>query len=69
LKLNKTLIVIPNAGQGADTARVGNVIKSARNIPDVKTAGINTINVYDIVKYDSMVVTKESVRLLEEVYV
>jgi large subunit ribosomal protein L4 len=44
------------------------VIKSARNLPKVKTAAINTINVYDILKYDTMVVTKEAVAAIEEVY-
>jgi large subunit ribosomal protein L4 len=38
-----------------------NVILSARNIPGVKTAGVNTINVYDILHYDSLVITKDAV--------
>ncbi|MCL2187751.1 MAG: 50S ribosomal protein L4 [Defluviitaleaceae bacterium] len=45
-----------------------NVMLSARNIPDIKTAGVNTINVYDILKYDSFVVTKEAVEQMQEVY-
>ena len=45
-----------------------NVILSARNIPDVKTEARNEINVYDILKYDSLVMTKDAVKALEEVY-
>jgi large subunit ribosomal protein L4 len=45
-----------------------NVILSARNIPSVKTAGVNTINVYDILKFDTFVVTKEAVAQMQEVY-
>lgn len=45
-----------------------NVIRSARNIPGIKTAGVNTINVYDILRYDSFVVTKEAVEQMQEVY-
>jgi large subunit ribosomal protein L4 len=45
-----------------------NVMLSARNIPGIKTAGVNTINVYDILRYDSFVVTKEAVEQMQEVY-
>jgi len=45
-----------------------NVILSARNIPTLKTAGINTINVYDILKHDTFVVTKDAVAQMQEVY-
>ena len=45
-----------------------NVVASANNIPDVKTALTNTINVYDILKYDKLVVTKDAVATIEEVY-
>ena len=45
-----------------------NVALSARNIPTVKTAYTNTINVYDILKYDTLVVTKAAVATIEEVY-
>ncbi len=41
---------------------------STRNIPNVKTALVNTINTYDILKYDSFVVTKDAVEKIEEVY-
>ena len=44
------------------------VIKSANNIPNVQTALTNTINVYDILKHDTMVVTKAAVATIEEVY-
>ena len=45
-----------------------NLILSARNIPGVKTALTSTINVYDILKYDTVVVSKEAVSNIEEVY-
>lgn len=41
---------------------------SARNIPDVKTASVSTINVYDLLKYNTLVVTKDAVAKIEEVY-
>ena len=45
-----------------------NVVLSARNIPTVKTTMTNAINVYDILKYDSLVLTKDAVAAIEEVY-
>ncbi|MGE5613417.1 MAG: 50S ribosomal protein L4 [Bacillota bacterium] len=45
-----------------------NVEKSARNIPGVKTALVNTINVFDILKYDKFIITKDAVEKVEEVY-
>lgn len=45
-----------------------NVMLSARNIPNVKTSLTNTINVYDILKYDTVVITKDAVVAIEEVY-
>ncbi|MCL1883895.1 MAG: 50S ribosomal protein L4 [Defluviitaleaceae bacterium] len=60
LELGKALFVIAGASE--------NVILSARNIPNIKTAGVNTINVYDILKYDSLVVTKEAIEKIQEVY-
>ena len=56
----KTLIVL------ADTNKV--VIKSAANIAGVKTAQVNTINTYDILNADSVVIVKDAVKTLEEVY-
>ena len=44
------------------------VILSARNIPGVMTAQVNTINTYDILKYDAVVTTKVGVAKIEEVY-
>lgn len=44
------------------------VIKSAANIPGVKTAAVNTLNVYDVLNCDSLVVVKDAVRQIEEVY-
>jgi len=45
-----------------------NVVRSAKNIPNVKTAYVNTINVYDILKYNKFIVTKEAAAKIEEVY-
>jgi len=44
------------------------VYLSARNIPKIETAGVNTINTYDILKYDSLLLTKQAAALIEEVY-
>ena len=60
LKVNKALVVV---GEDSD-----NVVKSAKNIPSVKTAYVNTINVYDILKYNTVVATKAAVANIEEVY-
>ena len=60
LKLSKALVVLDEIDE--------NVILSARNIPDVKTAQVNTINVYDILKYDNLVLTESAVKTIEEVY-
>ncbi|HSH36140.1 50S ribosomal protein L4 [Schnuerera sp.] len=46
-----------------------NVIKAARNIPNVETTFVNTLNVYDILNYDSFIITKDAVRKVEEVFV
>ena len=60
LKADKALVVLNDNDK--------NVILSAKNIPDVKTALTNTINVYDILKYDKLIVTKDAVATIEEVY-
>ena len=60
LKVSKALVVV---GDDSD-----NVVKSAKNIPTVKTAYVNTINVYDILKYNTVVATKTAVANIEEVY-
>lgn len=59
-----------NAGKALVVLEEGNnnAVLSARNLSDVKTAGVSTINVYDILKYDSLVVTKAAVNKIEEVY-
>ena len=60
LKVSKALVVV---GDDSD-----NVVKSAKNIPTVKNAYVNTINVYDILKYNTVVATKTAVANIEEVY-
>ena len=60
LKVNKALVVVD---ENSD-----NVVKSAKNIQSVKTAYVNTINVYDILKYNTVVATKAAVAKIEEVY-
>ena len=60
LNVNKSLVVLEDANERA--------VVAARNIPTVKTASVSTINVYDILKYDSVVVTKAAVEKIEEVY-
>ena len=62
LELKKALVVIDCPGDE-------NVILSARNIPTIKTAYFNTINVYDILNHDSLVVTKGAMEKIQEVYV
>ena len=44
------------------------VVKSAANIPGVKTATVNTLSVYDILNYDKFIVSSEAVKKIEEVY-
>ena len=60
LKLDKALVVLKDNDQ--------NVILSARNIANVKTALTNTINVFDILKYDALVLDKAALETIEEVY-
>ena len=60
LKVSKALVVV-----GGDNK---NVVLSARNIPSVKTASTATINVYDILKYDTLVITQDAVATITEVY-
>lgn len=56
----KALIVLPEVDR--------KVVNSARNIPGVKTAQINTLNVYDIVDADKLIIVKDAVAKIEEVY-
>ena len=60
LKINKALVVLEDDNKNAEL--------SARNIPDVKTARTNTINVYDILKYNTVIATKAVVAAIEEGY-
>lgn len=45
-----------------------NIIRSARNLPTVLTTNANTLNVYDILKYNSLIITKEALEEIEEVF-
>ena len=60
LNVAKALVVLEDGNKNAEL--------SARNIPSVKTARTNTINVYDILKYNTVVATKAAVASIEEVY-
>jgi len=60
LKLQKALIILDKKND--------NVALSARNLPKVRTVLTNSINVYDILKYDTLVLTKDAVAQIEEVY-
>lgn len=60
LKADKALVVTADDDQ--------KVVLSARNIADVQTATVNTINVYDVMKHNTVVVTKDAVVSIEEVY-
>ena len=56
----KALIVTTEADQ--------KIVKSAANIPGVKTAAVNTLNVYDILNYDKFIIVKNAIGKIEEVY-
>lgn len=60
LKVSKALVVLADMDK--------NAILSARNIPNINTTQVNTINVYDILKGDTLVLTKDAVAKIEEVY-
>ena len=60
LSVSKALVVLEDGNKNAEL--------SARNIADVKTAQTNTINVYDILKYNTVIATKAAVQAIEEVY-
>ena len=60
LNVEKALVIINENDQ--------NIVMSAKNIPTVKVAQTNTINVFDILKYSTVVVTKAAVATIEEVY-
>ena len=60
LKANKALVVVEEDNK--------NVVLSGRNVPTVKVEANNEINTYDVVKYDTLVVTKAAVEKIQEVY-
>ena len=60
LKVSKALVVLEGENK--------NVVLSGRNIPTVKVTATNEINTYDVLKYDTLVVTKAAVNKIEEVY-
>ena len=60
LKVNKALVVLNEMD--------ANVIASAKNIPTVKTTQTNELNVFDVLKYDTVVTTKAAIATIEEVY-
>ena len=60
LKVDKAIVIIDSDDQ--------NIILSARNIPDVITATADSLNVYDIMKYNTVITTKAAVAKIEEVY-
>ena len=60
LNVNKAMVVLNDNDK--------NVVMSAKNIPNVITAQTNTINVYDILKYNTMIVKKAAVETIQEVY-
>ena len=59
-KVNKAMVILDSLDK--------NAILSARNIPDVITAQVNTINTYDIMKYSTVIATKAAVEKIQEVY-
>ena len=60
LKINKALVVMPEVDE--------NIRLSTRNIPNVVTAEARMINVYDVMKYSTVILTKDAVASIEEVY-
>ena len=60
LKVEKALVILDSLDK--------TVILSARNIPGVKTVQVNTINTYDVMKYDTVIASREAVKKVEEVY-
>ncbi len=66
LNAGKALVVLSK--DNITDNRYKNVVLSARNLPEVKTAMTNTINVYDVMNADKLVITKAAVEKIEEVY-
>lgn len=61
IKANKKALIVMDESNE-------NIMKSIRNIPNIEVTIANTLNVYDILKYDSFIITKAAVRKVEEVY-
>ena len=78
LKVSKALVVLANAKTEKEDGTIeenealaaanAKAIQAAKNIPDVRTVYNNSISVYDILKYDSLVITQDAVKKIEEVY-
>ena len=60
VKVNKALVVLPEKDETVERA--------TGNIPNVKTTLVGTLNVYEILKYDTLILTKDSLAKIEEVY-
>lgn len=60
LKVEKAFVILDSNDK--------NTVLSARNIADIKTAGVNELNVYDVLKYQTVVATKAAVEKIQEVY-
>lgn len=60
LEVEKALVVLDGDNKNAELA--------ARNIPTVKTVGVNTVNTYDVLRYNTIITTKAAVEKIEEVY-
>ena len=60
LKVSKALVVLPEVDE--------KVVLSARNLPSIDTTIVQTMNVYDILKYNTVIATKAVVAAIEEVY-
>lgn len=62
LKADKKALIVTESRNDA-------VIKSANNIPGIETISVSNLNVYDILKYDKFIITKNAVQKVEEVYI
>ena len=60
IKAEKALVVLEGENK--------NVVLSGRNVPDAKVSAVNEINTYDVLKYNTLVLTKAAVEKIEEVY-
>ena len=60
LKVAKALVILDSNDK--------NAVLSARNIPGIKTTQVNTLNTYDVMKYDTVIAAKDALKMIEEVY-